>query len=177
MQHHEKLTRRSPLSRSPGVVDWKQTIRRKITKFAVLLLVSSNRPDGHGIARKPQFCAKSFSVFVPRPQLQRESSIHTRRIVCRQQKQAWPDQEIIRRQAFLREAAPCPLHGEDERAVPRLRGRSCQAAGVRRSGRPEQHAMADSSGGQSQRQNRRQVPIAYVAGRVLESHSDGSNLR
>ena len=32
--------------------------------------------------------------------------------------------------------------------MPRLRGRSCQAAGVRRSRRPGQHAMADGSGGQ-----------------------------
>jgi hypothetical protein len=46
--------------------------------------------------------------------------------------------------------------------MPRLCDRSGQAAGVRRSRLSRQHAMADSSGGQSQRQDRRQVPLAFM---------------
>jgi hypothetical protein len=82
------------------LVDWKQTIRRKIAKFAVLLLVSSIALTATA-SRESHSCAKPFSVFVPRPQLQRQSSNQPHHLVRRQHKQAWPDQEIIRRQALL----------------------------------------------------------------------------
>jgi hypothetical protein len=49
-----------------------------------------HRPARRGISRKPQHGAKPFSVFVPP-----HHGIGT------QEGQAWPDQEIIRRQAFL----------------------------------------------------------------------------
>ena len=36
--------------------------------------------------------------------------------------QAWPDQEIIRCQAHLREGASLPVHRKEERTMSRLRG-------------------------------------------------------
>ncbi len=62
-------------------------------------------------------------------------------------------------QACLREAASLSIHRKDERAVPRLCGRSCQAAGVRRSGRAGQHAVADDCGGEGQGQDREIVSL------------------
>jgi len=54
-----------------------------------------------------------------------------------------------------------PIYWQVEWWVPRLCGRSCEAAGVRRSGLTRQHAVADSSGGQSQGQDREELqPVA-----------------
>jgi len=81
--------------------------------------------------------------------------------------QARAHQAVIRCQTRLREAASLPIHRKDERAVPRLRCWPCPPAGVRRSGRAFQHAVADDCGGEGQGQDRGIVPLMNSFGEIV----------
>jgi hypothetical protein len=142
--------------RFPVLVHWKQTIRTNIAKSACFC---SFRPSPSPPRHFVEATVLREVILGLRP-----TSTATKAVIepaapprPPSHKQAWSDQEIVRRQALLREAASVPFHGEDERAVPRLRGRSCQSARMRRSGLARQHAMADSCGGQSQGQDREKL--------------------
>jgi hypothetical protein len=111
------------------------------------------------VQRKSQYGAKPLSVLVPSPQSWREPPFQTRHLSVGEAGCARPNQEVVRGQAQLREAATLSINREKERCVPRLRRRSCASAGVRWRGRSQQHAMANRRGWQGERQDRRSLSL------------------